>query len=61
MLMKMGWAGSGLGAQGQGIETPISGGEVRDKQDQFKVMTNLNRWTFEDDKFIFFLRVLVST
>lgn len=34
--MKMGWAGSGLGAQGQGIETPISGGEVRDRQDQYK-------------------------
>lgn len=39
MLMKMGWAGSGtgLGTHGQGIDTPISGGEVRDKQDQFKV------------------------
>lgn len=36
LLMKMGWAGSGLGAQGQGIETPISGGEVRDRQDQYK-------------------------
>lgn len=34
--MKMGWAGSGLGAQGQGIETPISGGEIRDRQDQYK-------------------------
>lgn len=40
MLMKMGWAGSGtgLGTHGQGIDTPISGGEVRDKQDQFKVI-----------------------
>lgn len=39
MLMKMGWAGSGtgLGSHGQGIDTPISGGEVRDRQDQFKV------------------------
>lgn len=36
LLMKMGWAGSGLGAQGQGIETPISGGEIRDRQDQYK-------------------------
>lgn len=39
MLMKMGWAGSGtgLGSQGQGIDTPIHGGDVRDKQDQYKV------------------------
>lgn len=39
MLMKMGWAGSGtgLGSHGQGIDKPISGGEVRDRQDQFKV------------------------
>lgn len=38
MLMKMGWAGSGtgLGAKGQGIETPISGGEIRDRQDMYK-------------------------
>lgn len=38
MLMKMGWGGSGtgLGAKGQGIDAPISGGEVRDRQDQFK-------------------------
>lgn len=38
MLMKMGWAGSGtgLGTHGQGIDAPISGGEVRDRQDQFK-------------------------
>lgn len=36
--MKMGWAGSGtgLGAQGQGIEAPISGGEVRDRQSLYK-------------------------
>lgn len=47
MLMKMGWGGSGtgLGSHGQGIDTPISGGEVRDRQDQFKVtflQLNLN-------------------
>lgn len=42
MLMKMGWAGSGtgLGSHGQGIDKPISGGEVRDRQDQFKVCAN---------------------
>lgn len=39
----MGWGGSGLGAKGQGIETPISGGDVRDRQDQYKgVGVNLN-------------------
>lgn len=38
MLMKMGWSGTGtgLGTQGQGIETPISGGDVRDRKDMYK-------------------------
>ncbi|XP_018327704.1 calcium homeostasis endoplasmic reticulum protein isoform X2 [Agrilus planipennis] len=36
MLRKMGWGGSGLGAHEQGIDSPISGGDVRDRQDQFK-------------------------
>lgn len=43
MLRKMGWGGSGLGAKEQGIDAPISGGDVRDRQDQFKgVGMNLN-------------------
>lgn len=45
MLMKMGWGGSGtgLGAQRQGIEVPISGGEVREKHDLYKgVGMNIN-------------------
>lgn len=39
MLMKMGWAGTGtgLGSKNQGIDTPISGGEVRDRKDMYKV------------------------
>ncbi|KAI4462020.1 sr-related ctd associated factor 6 [Holotrichia oblita] len=36
MLKRMGWGGSGLGAHEQGIDAPISGGDVRDRQDQFK-------------------------
>ncbi|XP_062130101.1 LOW QUALITY PROTEIN: calcium homeostasis endoplasmic reticulum protein [Drosophila sulfurigaster albostrigata] len=45
MLMKMGWAGTGtgLGSKNQGIDTPISGGEVRDRKDMYKgVGNNLN-------------------
>ncbi|KAI4478665.1 hypothetical protein M0804_011693 [Polistes exclamans] len=43
LLKKMGWAGAGLGANEQGIEAPISGGEIRDKNDQYKgVGINLN-------------------
>lgn len=39
----MGWGGAGLGANEQGIEAPISGGEIRDRNDQYKgVGLNLN-------------------
>ena len=37
MLKKMGWDGAGLGAEEQGIQEPIKGGEVRDKVDKYKV------------------------
>lgn len=39
MLLKMGWAGTGtgLGVSGQGIDKPIDGGAVRDRQDVYKV------------------------
>lgn len=38
-----GWGGAGLGASEQGIQDPISGGEVRDRQDQYKgIGINLN-------------------
>lgn len=36
MMQKMGWKGSGLGSGEGGIVEPISGGEVREKQDQFR-------------------------
>ncbi|XP_055376962.1 calcium homeostasis endoplasmic reticulum protein [Condylostylus longicornis] len=45
MLMKMGWGGSGtgLGSKQQGIDSPIQGGEVRDKKDMYKgVGLNMN-------------------
>ncbi|PIO76298.1 surp module [Teladorsagia circumcincta] len=36
LMQKMGWSGTGLGASKQGIIEPISGGEIRDRQDQFR-------------------------
>lgn len=35
-MQKMGWKGAGLGSQESGITDPISGGDVREKQDQYK-------------------------
>ncbi|KAH8298621.1 hypothetical protein KR018_002821 [Drosophila ironensis] len=45
MLKKMGWAGTGtgLGSKNQGIDKPISGGEVRDRRDMYRgVGINMN-------------------
>ena len=36
MMQKMGWKGSGLGQSESGIVDPISGGEIRDRKDQYK-------------------------
>merc|ERR1719458_2247011 len=37
MLLKMGYSGSGgLGKEEEGIDEPISGGEVRDRNDMYK-------------------------
>lgn len=37
LFLFLGWSGAGLGKSQQGIHNPISGGEVRDKFDKFKV------------------------
>jgi len=47
MMQRMGWKGQGLGSQESGITEPISGGEVRDKQDQYKGM-GIEKDPFED-------------
>ena len=36
MMQRMGWRGAGLGSSEGGIVDPVSGGEVRDKQDQYR-------------------------
>ena len=36
LLQKMGWKGSGLGSQESGRVEPVSGGEVRDRSDQYR-------------------------
>lgn len=36
LMQKMGWSGTGLGASKQGILEPVSGGEIRDRQDKFR-------------------------
>ena len=47
--MSSGWGGAGLGRSQQGISDPISGGEVRDKFDKFKVRITflIERFSFE--------------
>lgn len=34
-MAKMGWGGKGLGANESGIVDPVSGGEVRNRNEQF--------------------------
>lgn len=41
-----GWEGAGLGFQEQGIQEPIKGGEVRDKQDKYKVCPTVHWNTY---------------
>ena len=55
MYFILGWEGSGLGAQRQGIEEPIKGGEVRDKLDKYKVRKEeLSNSVWVYDLMIFF-------
>lgn len=42
MLKKLGWKSGGLGEKNQGISEPISGGELRDRNDLYKVNQNLS-------------------
>ena len=41
--LRLGWEGAGLGRSQQGIYDPISGGDVRDKFDKFKVRDTIYR------------------
>ena len=45
-VSSLGWGGAGLGKSQQGIHNPISGGDVRDKFDKFKVCTRDMRFFF---------------
>ena len=40
MFVHLGWEGAGLGKAEQGIQDPIKQGEIRDKQDMYKVTGN---------------------
>lgn len=47
MLKKLGWTSGGLGAgKNQGISEPISGGELRDRNDLYKVRNTLTYETY---------------
>lgn len=45
IFLHVGWEGAGLGKSEQGIQDPIKQGEVRDKQDMFKVLSFSNSFS----------------
>lgn len=55
--MKMGWAGTGtgLGTKNQGIDQPVSAGEVRDRKDMYKVCYIHTQFIKSNKKFNVFL------
>lgn len=53
MLKKLGWTSGGLGAgKTQGIVEPISGGELRDRNDLYKVSSFLHSFCFNLNTFM---------
>lgn len=61
MLKKLGWTSGGLGAgKNQGIVEPISGGELRDRNDLYKVTsTSILSYKIEFKNYFSFFRVSV--
>lgn len=62
MLKKLGWTSGGLGAgKNQGIAEPISGGELRDRNDLYKVRKSLKSFLTISNHFSYFQGVGMNT